>query len=252
MNYKKHYDKLIDRARNRKLSCYTEVHHIVPRCMGGSDEHTNLVRLTPEEHYVAHQLLVKIYPAERKLVFAAWMMCRGKNRNNKVYGWIRKARSEAQKGVPLSDESRRKLSEAHKGKKLSAEAAKKLHDGRRSAGTSEDHRAKISKALKGKSKSEAAKNALRAYHATKVWTDEDRAKFAANKGKKLNQNQREALLKSRLGIPLTDECKAKISAANKGKKRNLIECPRCGKVGGAGIMKRWHFDNCQAMETIIA
>jgi hypothetical protein len=30
--------------------------------MDGSDLVSNLVYLTPEEHYVAHQLLVKMYP----------------------------------------------------------------------------------------------------------------------------------------------------------------------------------------------
>ena len=24
-----------------------------------------------------------------------------------------------------------------------------------------------------------------------------------------------------------------------------VECPHCGKIGGAGPMKRWHFDNCK-------
>ena len=24
-----------------------------------------------------------------------------------------------------------------------------------------------------------------------------------------------------------------------------VECPHCGKVGGGGTMKMWHFDNCR-------
>lgn len=32
---------------------------------------------------------------------------------------------------------------------------------------------------------------------------------------------------------------------NKGKKRKQIECPHCGKIGGDGLMQRWHFDNCK-------
>jgi hypothetical protein len=252
MDYQKHYNLLISRAKDRQLSGYAEVHHIVPKCMGGGNEQSNLAKLTPEEHFLAHQLLIKIYPNERKLVFAAWAMCRGINRNNKRYGWLRRAQSEAQKGTKLSAEARKKISAARTGTKLTPEAAKRLHDGRKAAGTSDEHRAKLSAALKGKPKSDKAKAALKAYHAAKVWTPEDRAKMAANKGKKLNQKQRDALLKARLGIPLTDECKAKISAANKGKKRNLIQCPHCDKLGGAGIMKRWHFDNCRAVEIVIA
>ena len=88
MNYQKHYDRLMDRARSRILDCYTESHHITPVCMGGKG--TEEVRLTAEEHYVAHQLLVKIYPKNSKLIYAANMMTMGKNRNNKVFGWIRR------------------------------------------------------------------------------------------------------------------------------------------------------------------
>lgn len=64
--------------------------------MGGSNDSSNLVKLTPEEHYIAHQLLVKIYNSP-KLVYAAMMMLptnkfhhNGSGRNNKLYGWLRK------------------------------------------------------------------------------------------------------------------------------------------------------------------
>ena len=92
MNYQKHYDTLINRAKNRLLEGYSERHHIIPRCMGGTDEQDNLATLTAEEHYVAHQLLVKIYPDNYKLIYAAHMMTvssSGQVRNNKLYGWLR-------------------------------------------------------------------------------------------------------------------------------------------------------------------
>lgn len=95
MNYLLHYNKLIDRALTRVLDSYGEIHHIVPKCMGGSNNVDNLVLLLPEEHYVAHQLLIKIYPFEYKLANAAAMMCvnSGKQQGrskNKLYGWLRK------------------------------------------------------------------------------------------------------------------------------------------------------------------
>lgn len=99
MNYKKHYDALIVRSKIRILTGYTEKHHILPKCMGGDNSKHNIVRLTPEEHYVAHQLLVKIYnlPA---LVYAANMMTSTSNttsRTNKLYGWLRKRLQAAAK-----------------------------------------------------------------------------------------------------------------------------------------------------------
>lgn len=100
MDYSKHYELLIERARNRELEGYQERHHIVPRCLGGSNEKENLVDLTPEEHYVAHQLLVKLNPGHHGLAHAAHMMTvssKCTSRNNKSYGWLRKKHSSAAK-----------------------------------------------------------------------------------------------------------------------------------------------------------
>ena len=93
MNYKSIYDSLIKRAQGRALTSYKERHHIVPKCMNGTDDDDNLVNLTPEEHYLAHQLLVKIYPGHSGLSFAALTMSQSTEyikRNNKQYGWLRR------------------------------------------------------------------------------------------------------------------------------------------------------------------
>ena len=93
MDYNKHYFLLIDRAKTRIIDGYTENHHIIPRCLGGDDNPENLVRLTPEEHYLSHQLLVKIYPNNSKLIYAALMMCSSSKftkRSNKLYGWLKR------------------------------------------------------------------------------------------------------------------------------------------------------------------
>jgi len=93
MDYLKHYNKLIERSKNRTLSGYTEKHHIIPRCLGGTDDKVNIAFLTPEEHFVAHQLLVKIYNVP-ELVYAANMMTVSSSKNchrrNKLYGWLRR------------------------------------------------------------------------------------------------------------------------------------------------------------------
>lgn len=89
MNYDKIYTNLIKKAKLRTLNEYYEVHHILPRCLGGTDDPQNLVKLTPEEHYVAHQLLVKIYPENEKLVNAAIMMI-PRRKSNKLYGWLKR------------------------------------------------------------------------------------------------------------------------------------------------------------------
>src|SRR5688572_20828152 len=147
MNYAYHYDRLIERARNRKIDGYVEEHHIIPRCMGGGDNKDNLVKLTPEEHYVAHQLLVKMHPGHAGLVWAASNMT-GKTarhqRNNKLYGWLRRRLSEQMKQFKHSDETKKKLSEMKMGNKSRLGM-------KHTAGT----KAKMSAASKGKPKSAA-------------------------------------------------------------------------------------------------
>jgi hypothetical protein len=143
MDYQKHYNLLIDRARGRTLSGYGEWHHILPKCMGGSDNKDNLVFLTPEEHFVAHQLLIKVYPTHIGLARAAYMLTvnkPGQNRNNnKLYGWIkRKLSSEKRsrehcKNLSVACLGKKKpegfglsVSTRMRGKKASEETKKKL------------------------------------------------------------------------------------------------------------------------------
>ncbi len=115
MNYQKHYDLLIEKAKNRTITGYVERHHIIPKCIGGTNEKKNLVSLTPEEHYVAHILLAKIYSNIAPIINAAAMMA---SRNNKYYGWIMteyaKVTSNRFKGIPKSAEHRKKQSESKK------------------------------------------------------------------------------------------------------------------------------------------
>ncbi len=123
MNYQLIYNAIIDKGNGRtkvKIGTanyvYYEYHHKIPKCVGGTDEKSNIVCLTPEEHWVAHLLLVKMYPGNDKLVFAcqAMSMAGGNNKRttNKLFGWIRKAYSKA-----ASDRNRGKvLTQEHKDK----------------------------------------------------------------------------------------------------------------------------------------
>jgi hypothetical protein len=47
--------------------------------------------------------------------------------------------------------------------------------------------------------------------------------------------------------PHTNESKQKLSIAKTGVPRNKLTCPHCGKIGGDGIIKRWHFNNCKTL-----
>lgn len=104
MNYNLHYERLIERAKNRPLIIaeYYERHHIVPKSMGGSNHKNNLVSLLPEEHIIAHLLLMRIHNYHPKLVQAVSCMTNGFNKsknnskNNKEYGFIKRIISKTQ------------------------------------------------------------------------------------------------------------------------------------------------------------
>ncbi len=46
---------------------YREVHHILPRTLGGLDEESNLVIIKLEEHLLLHGLLCRVYPYNRAM-----------------------------------------------------------------------------------------------------------------------------------------------------------------------------------------
>lgn len=71
MNPKLTYDIIINKAKVRDCSkIIGEWHHIIPKCMNGTDDPNNLVKLTYKEHYFCHYLLIKIYPNNYKLYYA--------------------------------------------------------------------------------------------------------------------------------------------------------------------------------------
>ena len=73
--YQKFIQNILD-TRGR-FSCgdeYHERHHIVPRCMDGTDDEENLIDLFAREHFEAHRLLALENPDNQKLVYAWWMM----------------------------------------------------------------------------------------------------------------------------------------------------------------------------------
>lgn len=77
MDYQKIYNKIIENARikeKNRESGYYEYHHIIPLCIGGEDNSDNLVKLTLREHYICHKLLTKIYPENKKIIHAFWMI----------------------------------------------------------------------------------------------------------------------------------------------------------------------------------
>lgn len=75
MTYEQFIQNILDtRGRFACGEQYHERHHIVPKCIGGTDEVNNLIDLFAREHYIAHQLLAKENPDNDKLTYAWWAM----------------------------------------------------------------------------------------------------------------------------------------------------------------------------------
>lgn len=75
MDYRRIYREFIrDRMGKPEPEGYVEVHHILPRCLGGNDSPQNLITLTPEDHFWAHLVLARIYPDVPGLVAAPAFM----------------------------------------------------------------------------------------------------------------------------------------------------------------------------------
>ena len=106
MNYLAIYDRLMERAKGRKLKPnYIEIHHIIPKSFfsdkTAADDPVNLIELTQEEHFLAHLLLLKMVHGEHLIKMnQALAMMRGNKRygkcTNKKYG-ARKRRSNYKK-----------------------------------------------------------------------------------------------------------------------------------------------------------
>lgn len=150
---------------------YGETHHIIPRSCGGPlRKKWNLVKLTPEEHYVCHYLLTFIYATgeEHESMVYAWNCLsnriKGKIISADEYGSLRREYAkihsrrmtgnpqliEARKGTHLSDDAKRKVSEAHKGKLVSSETRNKISRALTGRLLSEETKRKLSESKKGR------------------------------------------------------------------------------------------------------
>ena len=227
MNYQKIYNNLICRKILR--TGYVEKHHVLPRCLGGLDNKENLVDLYPEEHYLAHLLLCKLYPGNQKLLYAALNMTSGSminngKRNNKAYGWLRRQYAESMSGdnnpnrrnpniqkeaakkrvgQKRTEETRERMSAAQKGRTFTEETKKKMSEAvKNRPPISDQTRKKLSKSSTGRIGPWAGK----------TMPDKIKAKMSASQqGKKMSE---EAKAKMRIA--------AKIREENKRKERELV------------------------------
>ena len=144
---------------------YTHIHHIIPRHAGGSDDPSNLIELTTEQHALAHKKLFFIYGRwQDELAYLGLSAMIDKEevirrsishggKSNGFYGKthtdeVKRKLSEARKGMKLSEETKRKMSKSKKGMKRSEETKRKISEARKGMKFSEEHKIKLSEARK--------------------------------------------------------------------------------------------------------
>lgn len=226
MDYQRIYDQLVEKAKNRTVTGYTEIHHVIPRCMGGNNDNVNLVRLTAREHYIAHHLLYKIYrtPQLAHAWFNMMRVGRGQQRNFSSAQYERAKLAHAK----MLSRSMKGANNHFYGRKHSNETKKRI--------------------------SEQAKGRTKTQDTISNWVDKV-AKMPASQKQKLA-----ASVASKNKIMLknvdTGECvkvdKQEAKLYNKEKWKNPAAisqakstCIFCGITTVNGNIRRWHNENCK-------
>lgn len=247
MNYHLLYNNLIQSKKQldrTKTSGTYELHHIVPKSLGGNNTNENLVLLTPKEHYVAHHLLFKMHTGKNKakMAYALFKMC-AKNSNHtrtvtaKQYHYCKQQMSLNCSGVNnpnfgkklFSADQKLKFSLAKQGSKNPMFGKTPHNKGKSCSPLSSKTKQKISNALKGKSRSTETKQKI----------------SVSMTGKPKSESHKKKLSLVNTGKTLSNDTRQKMSLTRKGKTCAIYTCPHCNKSGKSVAMMRWHFDNCK-------
>lgn len=117
--------------------------------MGGTDDPSNLILLTVEEHAEAHRKLFEQHGKWQDNV--AWKALSGAIGKEEIIYEIHK---KMNLGKVASTETREKQAAAKRGRKISSEHAKALHTGRKNSKNSKEHNLVLSRVHTGKKMSE--------------------------------------------------------------------------------------------------
>src|SRR6266853_1340827 len=198
------YYHIIGQARNRQCpDGYHEKHHIIPECLGGMNDFSNIVSLTYREHYIVHWLLTKMTTgnARIKMLWALSMMARRTNQERSSPSWLyalaKKSVRAARIGSKASEETKIKMRKANAGKnngfygkKHSIETRNKIRETKTGVNLGENHH------FFGKKHSAEAIDKIRKSKIGRLWTKEAKDKL---KGRKVSEGTRVKLSKARTG-----------------------------------------------------
>lgn len=254
--YTKWYNSLIEkRRRELVLDGYYEIHHVIPKCLGGTDDKENLISLTAREHVVAHWLLTKMVDSNHryKMLFAFNMM------------------------TQVSEDQERRLTplEASKAKQAKIKAYKEYHsspewpnrwqeikpkweEAMREVNSRPEVKAKRSSSQKVAQNRPDVVDKRKQRHSDPEFKKKQSAiaKEVANRPEmKEKASKRNLEVRQRPGMPekyrlAAIECqnRPEVKAMKSAMLREKKKCPHCDKIGNPLAMRRWHFDNCKMLK----
>lgn len=241
MNYQKIYNDLIIKAqsenRKKKNGIYYENHHIIPKCLGGSDNKDNLVLLTAKEHYIAHALLYFI-DKNPKLAYA-WNLMSVGSKYNKRYNsrlfQIAKIENIKHLKENFSGEKNPYYNKKHT-KEIRKKISEAVIKNYKINPKTEDLKLRAIKTFKGKPKSEKQKLKM--------------SKVAKNRLSLINRiTQKTITIKNWERNLYSKVVWISFYKNSRLNPNNFIEiiCPHCNKKSDKGNSSflAWHFDNCK-------
>jgi hypothetical protein len=198
--YTNWYLSIVTQARRKVNTGYTELHHIIPRCLGGPRTKENEVRMTAREHFICHMLLRKMTTgdAKKKMSFAAFAVSRVRRNDqlkitSRSFELLRMELSQARKGIPRSIETRRKISESKTGQILSAKTRDAISRG-------------IKQRYLDHPVSPETKIKIGNVHRGKTMSDKTKAKIGASSKGRTAGGQKQWILKDSVGTIHTVTC----------------------------------------------
>lgn len=239
MNWTQIHNQIIERAKGRILNGYSEKHHIIPKCLGGTNDSNNLVSLTGREHFIIHKLLCLIYPHKSKLHWAVFMMANGKG-NKKQDRSYRISSREYQRlkesliHLPESIEQMRVANTGNKyrvgtthsveSKEIISKKAKGRVSPRKGKTLSNETKEKLSISAKGKKRNPHTNETKQKMH--KTWLDKKNSGYESPiKGIPRNKETKIKISKSKTGVKrskFSDEWLSNLSKSLKGKANGKI------------------------------
>lgn len=213
--YTERYKLLIEKGKNRnQIPENSEVHHIIPKFCGGNNSRENLVCLSLEEHFEAHQLLTEMFISPKykgKAYYSLWIMSTSKDSNGNIkHITSPKEYSELKKVISKI------VSDNPPCKYITEETWKIIGDKNRQR-------------LKGKKP---------ANYGSK-FSDDDR-KIISEKTK-ISMKKEE--IKQKMKIPKSEDHKKSLKLA--ASKRIPIHCIHCEKNYPPANYVRWHGEKCK-------